>query len=163
MSTYAAAVAYRGLFAFMLILVVLVGVLGSPDSFDRLVVEPESRSSQQVSRQLQPVVEQGKEQVESLEEIIEQAQKQAKSELLLFGVAVALWSVSVLASTLADAFNTAYGLTETRRGWKRLALILAPEKRRRPASVRAYIVTPDGTTGKLRQVHKNAPVGGLIC
>jgi uncharacterized BrkB/YihY/UPF0761 family membrane protein len=66
MATYAAALAYRGLFGlfpFVLILVVLVGMLGSPDYFDRLIEEAESRSSQQVPQQLQPVVEQGKEQI----------------------------------------------------------------------------------------------------
>jgi membrane protein len=45
--------------------------------------------------------------------------------LLLFGIALALWSVSALASILADAFNAAYGLTEVRRGWKKLVLSLA--------------------------------------
>lgn len=129
MATYAAALAYRGLFSlfpFMLILVVLVGMLGSPDSLDRLIEEAESQSSHKVPRQLQPVVEQGKEQIQPLgEEMIEQAQEQAGSELLLLGIALALWSVSALASTLADAFDTAHGVTETRRGWKTLALSLA--------------------------------------
>ena len=128
MATYAAALAYRGLFAllpFMLILVVLVGMLGSPDFLDRLIGEAKSQSSQQVPQQLQPVVESGKEQIQPLEELIEQARKQAEGRLLLFGIAVALWSVSSLASTLADAFNTAYGVTETRRGWKKLALSIA--------------------------------------
>jgi membrane protein len=45
--------------------------------------------------------------------------------LLLFGIALALWSVSALASILADAFNAAYGVTEIRRGWKKLVLSLA--------------------------------------
>ena len=51
MATFAAALAYRGLFAllpFMLILVVLVGMLGSPDFLDRLIGEAKSQSSQQV-------------------------------------------------------------------------------------------------------------------
>jgi membrane protein len=39
-------------------------------------------------------------------------------------VAVALWSVSALSSTLADAFNNAYGLTERRPWWKVQALSL---------------------------------------
>jgi uncharacterized BrkB/YihY/UPF0761 family membrane protein len=80
MATYAAALAYRGLFAllpFMLILVVLAGALGSPDSFDRLLEEARTRSSQQVPQQLLQVVEQGKEQIRPLEEIVGQAQKQA--------------------------------------------------------------------------------------
>jgi len=127
-ATYAAALAYRGLFAllpFLLIFVVLVGMLGSPDSLDRLIGEAKSQSSQQVPRQLQPVVEQGKEQIQPLEEMIEQARKQSESELLLLGIALALWTVSALASTLADAFNIAYGVTEARHGWKSLALSLA--------------------------------------
>lgn len=128
MSTYAAALAYRGLFGlfpFVLILVLLASVLGSPDSFDRLIKEAESQSSQQVPQQLQPVVEQGKEQIQPLEEIVDQAQRQAGGELLLLGVALALWSISALARTLTDAFNTIYGVTETRRRWKVMALSLA--------------------------------------
>ena len=71
------------------------------------------------------MVEQGREQIQPLEEIAERAQKQASGELLFIGIAVALWSVSALANTLADAFNTTYGLTETRRWWKAQALSLA--------------------------------------
>ena len=47
MPTYAAALAYRGLFAlfpFMLLLVVLVGIFGPPDAFGRLVAEVRSQS-----------------------------------------------------------------------------------------------------------------------
>lgn len=36
-----------------------------------------------------------------------------------------MWSVSALASTLTDAFNAAYGLTEIRRRWKVMTLSLA--------------------------------------
>lgn len=127
MATYAAALAYRSLFAlfpFVLIFVVLVSLLGPPGTLDRLIEETKSRSSQQVPQQLQPVVEQGKEQIQPLEEMVEQAQKQAGGGLLLFGIATALWSVSALASTLADAFNTAYGVPRTRRRWRTLALSL---------------------------------------
>jgi membrane protein len=62
MSTYAAALAYRGLFGlspFLFILVVLVGALGSPDSFDRAVEHAHSEASKHVSQQLEPVVQQG--------------------------------------------------------------------------------------------------------
>jgi membrane protein len=55
----------------------------------------------------------------------EQAQEQARSELLFFGAAVALWSVSALARTLIEAFNTAYEVPERRPGWKRVALSVA--------------------------------------
>jgi membrane protein len=128
MSTYAAALAYRGLFGlfpFVLILVVLVGTLGVSDFFDRAREHARSESSQQVPQQLEPMVERGREQVQPLERMIEQAEEQAGSELLLFGVAVALWSISALARTLTEAFNAAYEVTETRRRWKVSALSLA--------------------------------------
>ncbi|CAA9407967.1 hypothetical protein AVDCRST_MAG82-601 [uncultured Rubrobacteraceae bacterium] len=128
MGTYAAALAYRGLFALfplMLLLAVLVGVFGPPNAFGQLVEEIKAQSSEQVPQHLQPVVEQGREQIQPLEEMARRAQREAEGGLLLFGVAVALWSVSALASTLADAFNTTHGLTETRRWWKVQALSLA--------------------------------------
>jgi membrane protein len=128
MSTYAAALAYRGLFGlfpFVLILVVLAGALGLPDFFDWLIEQAHSRSSQQVPQRLEPVVEQSREQIHPLQRMIEQARKQAGGELLFFGVAVALWSTSALARTLTEAFNAAYEIAETRPGWKRFALSLA--------------------------------------
>jgi membrane protein len=128
MSTYAAALAYRGLFGlfpFMLLLVVLLGFFGPPDAFGQLVENIKSESSEQVPQQLEPVVEQGKEQIKPLEDMARRAQKQAGGELILIGIGVALWSISALASTVADAFNTIYGLTETRSWWKTQALSLA--------------------------------------
>ena len=128
MGTYAAALAYRGLFAlfpFMLLLVVLVGVFGPPDAVDRLVEEVKAQSDGQVPQQLEPVVEQGREQIQPLEDMARRAQRRAESGLLIIGVVLALWSVSALSSTLADAFNTVYGLTERRRWWKVQALSLA--------------------------------------
>src|ERR671910_946596 len=124
MTTYAAALAYRGLFGlfpFVLILVVLAGVLGLPD----FIEQTHSQSSRQVPHQLEPVVEQSREQIQLLERMIEQAQKEAAGELLFFGIAVALWSTSALARTLTEAFNTVYEIAETRPGWKRYALSLA--------------------------------------
>ena len=128
MASYAAALAYRGLFGlfpFVLILVALVGMLGLPDSFHRHIDQARSESAQQVPRPLEPVVERGREQIQPLETMIEQAQKQAVGELLLFGIAVALWSTSALSRTLTEAFNVAYEITETRSWWKQLALSLA--------------------------------------
>jgi membrane protein len=127
-STYAAALAYRGLFGlfpFVLILVVLVGVLGLPESVQGLIEQGRSESSQQVPEQLEPVVERGREQIQPLERMIEQAQRQAGGELLFFGVALALWSISALAGTLTEALNAAYEVPETRRWWKVSALSLA--------------------------------------
>ena len=128
MGTYAAALAYRGLFALfplVLLVVLFVGAFGPPDAIDRLVAEVKAQSSQQVPQQLEPVVEQGREQIKPLEDMARRAERRTESGLLVFGVAVALWSVSALSSTLADAFNQAYGLTESRRWWKVLALSLA--------------------------------------
>ena len=126
--TYAAALAYRGLFAlfpFMLLLVVLVSTFGPPDTLDRIVAEVKAQSAEQVPQQLEPVVEQGRQQIEPLEDMAKRAQKRTEGGLILFGVAVALWSISALSSTLADAFNNAYGLTETRPWWKVQALSFA--------------------------------------
>jgi len=128
MATYAAALAYRGLFGlfpFVLILVVLVSALGLPDFFDRAMDQASAQSSRYVPHQLEPVVEPAREQVQPLLGMIERAEKRAGGELLFFAVAVALWSVSAVARTLTEAFNIAYQVTETRRWWKQLALSLA--------------------------------------
>jgi membrane protein len=69
MATYAAALAYRGLFGlfpFVLILVVLVGALGFPDFFDRAMDQARAQSSRYVPQQLEPVVEPAREQVKPL-------------------------------------------------------------------------------------------------
>jgi membrane protein len=128
MATYAAALAYRGLFGlfpFLFILVVLLGALGFPDFFDRAMDEARAQSSRYVPQQLEPVVEPARKQVQPLLAMIERAEKQAGGNLLYFGVAVALWSVSAVARTLTEAFNVAYQVTETRRWWKQLLLSLA--------------------------------------
>src|ERR687897_1308009 len=128
MATYAAALAYRGLFGlfpFVLILVVLVGALGFPDFFDRAMDQARTQSSGYVPKQLEPVIEPAREQLKPLLGMIERAEKQAGGKLLFFGVAVALWSVSAVACTLTEAFNVAYQVVETRSWWKQLALSLA--------------------------------------
>src|SRR5215208_5360828 len=128
MATYAAALAYRGvfgLFPFVLILVVLLSALGLPDFFDQAMDQARAHSSQYVPQQLEPVVGPAREQIQPLLGMIERAEKQAGGDLLFFGVAVALWSVSAVARTLTEAFNVAYQITETRRWWKQLALSLA--------------------------------------
>ena len=128
MSTYAAALAYRGLFGlspFLFILVVLVAALGISHSLDQAVEHAHSEASKNVPQQLQPAVQQGKKQIHPLQGIIDNAHKQAGGDLLFFGVAVALWSVSAVARTLTQALNVAYKVTETHRLWKRLALSLS--------------------------------------
>jgi membrane protein len=120
MSTYAAALAYRGLFSllpFVLILVVLAGALGLANFLKGAIDQASAEASQHVPEQL--------EQIQPLQRMIEQAEEQAGGELLFFGVALALWSISALAGTLAEAFNAAYEVPETRRWWKVSALSLA--------------------------------------
>jgi membrane protein len=104
---------------------VLLGALGLPDFFDRAMDQASAQSSRYVPQQLEPVVEPAREQVQPLLAMIERAEKQAGGNLLFFGVAVALWSVSAVARTLTEAFNVAYQVTETRRWWKQLLLSLA--------------------------------------
>jgi membrane protein len=128
MATYAAALAYRGLFGlfpFVFILVVLLGALGFPDFIDRAMDQARAQSSRYVPQQLEPVVEPAQKQVQPLLAMIERAEKQAGRDLLFFGVAVALWSASAVARTLTEAFNVAYQVTETRRWWKQLLLSVA--------------------------------------
>jgi hypothetical protein len=82
MGTYAAALAYRApfaLFPFMLLLVVLVGVFGPPNAVDRIVAEVKAQSPEQVPQQLEPVVEQGREQIQPLEEMARRAQSRPKA------------------------------------------------------------------------------------
>jgi membrane protein len=102
-----------------------LGALGFPDFFDRAMDQARTQSSRYVPHQLEPVVEPAREQVQPLLAMIERAEKQAGGNLLYFGVAIALWSVSAVARTLTEAFNVAYQVTETRRWWKQLALSLA--------------------------------------
>jgi len=128
MATYAAALAYRGLFGlfpFLLILVILVGAIGLPDFFDRAVDHASAQEYRQVPRQLEPVIEPAREQVQPLLGMLDRAKEQAGGKLLLFGVGLALWSVSAVARTLTEAFNVAYQVAETRRWWKQLLVSLA--------------------------------------
>ena len=119
-STYAAALAYRGLFGlfpFVLILVVLADALGLADFLKDAIDQASAEASQHVPQQL--------EQIQPLQRMIEQAEEQAGGELLFLGVALALWSISALAGTLTEAFNAVYEVPETRRWWKVSALSLA--------------------------------------
>ena len=128
MATYAAALAYRGLFGlfpFLLILIMLVGAIGFPDFFDRAVDHASAQDYRQVPRQLEPVVEPAREQIQPLLGMLDRAEEKAGSKLLFFGVGIALWSVSAVARTLTEAFNVAYGVVETRRWWRQLAVSLA--------------------------------------
>ena len=114
MTTYAAALAYRGLFGLfplILLVVVLLGVLDLEGFY---------------ARSLEPI-ESGLPggEVAVVPTLIESARKQAGSGLLSFGVAASLYSVYALARTLVEALNVANGVGETRPRWKRLLLLVA--------------------------------------
>ena len=126
MSTYAAALACRGLFGifpFALILVLRAGALGLANFLQETIDEASSEASQRVPDQLEPVIDRRREQLQPLQRMIEQAEKQAGD--LLLGVALALWSTSTLAGTLTEALNAAHEVPEMRRWWKVSALALA--------------------------------------
>src|SRR5829696_203364 len=128
MATYSAALAYRGLFGlfpFLLIVVVLVGALGFTDYLETAMDQASTQTYKHVPQQLEPVIEPAREQVQPLVGMLERAEKRAGGDLLIFGVALALWSVSAVARTLTKAFNVAYEVDETRNQWKQLALSLA--------------------------------------
>ncbi len=114
MTTYAAALAYRGLFGlfpFALLLIALLGALDLDGFLDRLL--------QQIGSDL-PGGDSG-----VLVSVIEEARKQAAAGLVSFGVAVSLYSIYTLARTLVDALNRVYEVGETRPAWKRLLLLVA--------------------------------------
>jgi membrane protein len=111
MSSYAAALAYRALFAlfpFFALLVALLGILEVVGFFDWLIVQAYSTLQEQYAR--------------LGEQVIEEIQYQPQSELLLFTIGIALWSVSSGVRTLTKALNAVHEVEETRPGWKRYAL-----------------------------------------
>jgi membrane protein len=114
MTTYAAALAYRGLFGlfpFVLLVVVLLGLLQADGFFQRMLEQYGPTPPQGVSG--------------ALPSMVEEARKRASGGLLSFGVVVSLYSVYTLARTLVEALNVAYEVEETRPAWKRLLLLVA--------------------------------------
>ena len=114
MATHAAALAYRGLFGlfpFVLLIVVLLGVLDLDGLFEGSLEQVGSELPQRGSGVLVSVVE--------------EARKKAGNGLLYFGVAASLYSAYTLARTLVEALNVAYRVNETRSRWKRLLLLVA--------------------------------------
>lgn len=111
MSTYAAALAYRTLFAlfpFFAFVVALLGFLEISGFFEWLI--------DQVRSTLQ-------EQYAGLgERLIKQSLYQARGELLSSVVILALWSVAGGVRSLTKALNAVHGVEESRPAWKRLGL-----------------------------------------
>lgn len=128
MSTYAAALAYRGLFGllpFVFLVVVLLGLLRFDALFQMLLEEAQSSRPQETPDLLTPAIERGRQQAEPIERLVEQARDQASSGLVSLGAIAGLWSVYALARTLIEALNAAHEVQETRPGWKRHLVSLA--------------------------------------
>lgn len=112
MSTYAAALAYRALFAlfpFLLFLIALLGFLHVPQFFDWLRNQAAMALPPQAMDQVNPV--------------IDQLQTQ-NSGVMSVGVVVALWTASVGVRSLMNAMNKAYAVEEGRPVWKLYILSL---------------------------------------
>src|SRR5215212_3719032 len=115
MSSHAAALAYRALFAlvpFLALVVALAWFLGIGDSFTQWV-------SDQTSSALLGQI------AELVEGWIKQSQLQTQSERLsigIFTISIAIWSVSSGVRTLTKALNVVHEVEETRPSWKRYGL-----------------------------------------
>jgi membrane protein len=117
MTVYATALAYRGLFALFPFAIFLVAVV----SFLR------------VDAVLGWLAEQGPPGIrgeipQPIASLLEEALGQDHSWLLLVGIALAFWSVSISALFLTKALNAVFEVQETRPPWKRIAssLTFAP-------------------------------------
>ncbi len=117
MTVYATALAYRGLFALFPFAIFLVAVV----SFLR------------VDAVLGWLAEQGPPGIrgeipQPIASLLEEAFGQDHGWLLLVGIALAFWSVSISALFLTKALNAVFEVQETRPPWKRIAssLTFAP-------------------------------------
>ena len=111
MPSYAAALAYRALFAlfpFFTVLVALLAFIGNVGFFDWLIEQAYAALQEQYAR--------------LGEWLIEQIQYESNSELLVITIGIALWSVSSSVRTLTKALNAVHEVEESRPGWKRYPL-----------------------------------------
>jgi membrane protein len=111
MPSYAAALAYRTLFAlfpFLTVLVALLAFLGSVSFFDWLIEQAYAALQEQYAR--------------LGEWLIEQIQYESQGELLVLTIGIALWSVSSSVRTLTKALNAVHEVEESRPSWKRYPL-----------------------------------------
>ena len=112
MPIYAAALAYRALFAlfpFFAFLVALLGFLEITGFFEWLIDQTRSALQEQYAR--------------VGEWLIRQGMYQAQDGALLSSVIVlAIWPVSSGVRSLIKALNTVHGVVESRPAWKRLVL-----------------------------------------
>jgi membrane protein len=128
MTTYAAALAYRGLFAlfpFVLLVVLFLGFFDFADLFDQLAQQARSEQNKPLHGALRPAFKGEDPAVQWLAGLVQEARKAAGGGLASFGVAASLYAA---ARTLSHAMNAAYEVLETHPGWKRslLAGIFGP-------------------------------------
>jgi membrane protein len=112
MPTYAAALAYRALFAlfpFFAFLMALLGFLEITSVFEWMIDQTRSTLQEQYARTGEWLIRQG----------LYQAQG---GELLSSIIVLAIWSVSGGVRSLTKALNTVHGVVESRPAWKRLVL-----------------------------------------
>ncbi|WBG66388.1 YihY/virulence factor BrkB family protein [Pseudomonas citronellolis] len=112
MPTYAAALAYQGLFSlfpFLLFLIALLGFLHLPEFFDWLREQAAYVLPGQALEQVNPIIDQ---------------LQQRQGGLLSVGIVVALWSSSAAVRSLMNALNAAYDVREARPVWRRVPLSL---------------------------------------
>ncbi|MCQ4257604.1 YihY/virulence factor BrkB family protein [Stutzerimonas stutzeri] len=113
MTTYASALAYRGIFSlfpFLLFLIAMLGMLDLQNFFTWL--------REQVSLVLPPDA------LDLVNPVIDEMQDQ-KSGVLSVGILVALWSASIGVRSLMNAMNRAYDVEEGRPTWKLMLLAVA--------------------------------------
>ena len=111
MFTYAAALAYRALFAlfpFFAFLIVLLGFFRISVYFEWLIEQGDFALDEQYA--------------EFGRWLIDEIQEQAQSGLLSSVAVIAVWSVSRGVVSLTKALNTVHGVGETRPAWKRVLL-----------------------------------------
>jgi membrane protein len=111
MMIYAAALAFRTLFAlipFMIFLVALLGFLRIPGFFDWLLNQAQTVLPEQATGQV--------------EQVVGQIRDRERGGLLSFGIIVALWSASVGVRSLMNGLNAAYNVEEEQPAWKRYPL-----------------------------------------
>lgn len=107
MTTYAAALAYRALFAlfpFLIFLIALLGFLQIPGFFDNMLESARTALPQDA--------------FDRFRDVTRNIQNQRSGGLLSFGILGALWASSSGIRSLMKALNTAYDVDETRPIWK---------------------------------------------
>lgn len=113
MTTYAAALAYRfvfALFPFLIFLIALLSVLHVPQLFDWLRGQMALLVPGDAMKQVNTVIDE---------------LQTPRGGLLSIGIALAIWSASAGVLATIDALNVAYDVKERRPTWKRYALAIA--------------------------------------